>query len=102
MLEQADVAQAASLILSASGSAANLDAVRIARELNPHIHIVARADFLSEVEPLTRAGADEVFTGEGEVALTIVDSVLRKLGATPDQLDESRERVRLKMITAHS
>ena len=88
---------AASIILSASGAADIVEAVRGARELNPRIHIVARADFLRETTLLREVGASEVFSGEGEVALAIADSILRKLGATPDQLDEARERIRLNL-----
>jgi CPA2 family monovalent cation:H+ antiporter-2 len=94
VLEQAGVARAASLILSASGTADATEAVRAAHEINPGIHVVARADYLRETELLREAGASEVFSGEGEVALAIADSILRKLGATPDQLDETRERIR--------
>jgi CPA2 family monovalent cation:H+ antiporter-2 len=102
VLEQAGITGSASLILSASGTAAATEAVRAARELNPRIHVVARADYLRETELLRQAGASEVFSGEGEVALAIADSILRKLGATPDQLDESRERIRLNLQRANA
>jgi CPA2 family monovalent cation:H+ antiporter-2 len=98
VLEQAGIAKAASMILSASGASATTEAIRIAREINPGIHVVARGDFLRDTTELKKAGADEVFTGEGEVALAIAGSILRKLGATPEQLDESRERIRLALI----
>ena len=97
VLEQAGIAGAASLILSASGMAASLEAIRAAREINPAIHIVARADYLRETQVLLRAGASEVFSGEAEAALAIADSILRKLGATPEQLDEAREQIRLNL-----
>jgi len=35
---------------------------------------------------------------EGEVALAMTDSVLRQLGATPDQLDEERARIRTELF----
>ncbi len=94
VLEQAGVARATSLILSASGTAGATEAVRVARELNPGIHVVARADFLREAGVLRQAGAAEVFSGECEVALAMANSILRKLGATPEQLDEAREQIR--------
>jgi CPA2 family monovalent cation:H+ antiporter-2 len=56
VLQQAGVATAASLILSASGASENTEAIRIAREMNPGIHIVARADFLGDAETLRKAG----------------------------------------------
>lgn len=94
VLEQAGVAGAESLILSASGMADGTEAVRAAIELNPGILVLARADYLQEAERLRQAGASEVFSGEGEVALAIADSILRRLGSTPEQLDEARERIR--------
>ncbi len=100
VLEQAGIATAVSMILSASGSAANTEAVRIARDVNPRIHIVARADYVGDTALLKRAGADEVFTGEGEVALAMAESILRQLGATPEQLDEAQERIRLRLLQA--
>jgi CPA2 family monovalent cation:H+ antiporter-2 len=97
VLEQAGVAKAASMILSSSGSAAMTEAIRLAREINPRIHIVARADFLRDIESMQKAGAHEVFAGEGEVALAVTDSILRNLGSTPDQLDEARDWIRSKL-----
>ena len=100
VLEQAGIADAASFILSASGSAGSTEAVRIARELNPEILILARTDYVRESESLDLAGADEVFSGEGEVALAISDSILRRFGATPDQIDEARQKVREKLFAS--
>ena len=101
-LEKAGVAGAASMIFSASGAAGNREAVRIARRVNPAIHIVARADFLRDAALLKQAGADEAFTGEGEVALAIASSILEKLGSTPEQMDEAREHIRLELIEANA
>lgn len=94
VLEQAGIARAESLILSACGLSAAIEAVRAAIEINPDIQVVARADYLLEAELLRQAGASEVFSGEGEVALAIADSILRKFGSTPEQLDEARGRIR--------
>jgi CPA2 family monovalent cation:H+ antiporter-2 len=97
VLEQAGVAEADTLILSAAGSGGYSEAVRMAREMNPRIHVVARAEFLKDAEVLRQAGAAAVYSGEGEVALAMSDSILRHFGATPEQLDESREQIRLTM-----
>jgi CPA2 family monovalent cation:H+ antiporter-2 len=35
-----------------------------------------------------------VVAGEGEIALATTERVLERLGATPDQLDRARARVR--------
>lgn len=94
VLEQAGIRGAASIILSTSGSEAATEAIRQAREINHDIHVVARADYLRQTASLRHAGANEVFSGEAEVALAMTASILRELGATPDQLDEEMERIR--------
>jgi CPA2 family monovalent cation:H+ antiporter-2 len=94
VLEKAGIHRAASIILTASGSNGSAEAIRQARNMNPEIHIVARADYLGQSEVLIKAGADEVFSGEGELVLAMTDSILRELGTTPDQLEEERERIR--------
>ena len=49
-----------------------------------------------------KRGAEQVFAGEGEVALAMTEAVLRRLGATPDQIDRERARVREELMPAHS
>jgi CPA2 family monovalent cation:H+ antiporter-2 len=98
VLEQAGIAHARTIILSASGSAGSVEAIRAARKLNPKIHVVARADYLGQAESLLKVGADEVVSGEGEVVLAMTDSILRRLGATPDQMDEERARIRAELF----
>jgi CPA2 family monovalent cation:H+ antiporter-2 len=92
-LESAGVALARTLILSASGFPNGAEVIRLAREMNPDIHVLARATYLREHPALSQAGADQVFSGEGEVALAMTESVLDELGATPEQIDRERERV---------
>jgi CPA2 family monovalent cation:H+ antiporter-2 len=93
VLEAAGVAQAAGLILSAAGMTVGADTIRAARELNPRVHVLARTAYLREVAALRAAGADDVFSGEGEVALAMTEAILRRLGATPEQIDRERARV---------
>jgi len=90
-LLSAGVATAGSLILSSSTTADSQEIIRVAREINPTIRIIARAAYLRERSPLIIAGADVVLTGEGEVALAMNETILRDLGATPDQIDRERE-----------
>ncbi len=89
VLEKAGIATAVSMILSPSGSTANREAVRIARELNLRIQLAARADFLRDTAGVREAGADEIFTGGGEAAVAIAGSIPQKLGSMPEQLDEA-------------
>lgn len=89
-----------SLILSASSVQGGQEVVRLARELNPDIHVLTRSNYVREQASLRKAGADSVFSGEGEVALAMTETLLRELGATPEQIDVERERVREELQNA--
>jgi CPA2 family monovalent cation:H+ antiporter-2 len=91
-LEAAGVATAASLILGSAGMANSADVIRAARTLNPGVRVLARASYLRHVASLRDAGADRVYSGEGEVALAFIEDILDDLGATPEQIDRERSR----------
>lgn len=88
----AGVRHADTLIVSGADSGAS-ETIRNARELNPALHVFARGGYLRDVTTLRDAGAEQVFSGEGEVALAMTEAVLRRLGATPEQIDRERARV---------
>lgn len=90
----ADPAAALALVLSTADMAGAKEAIRHARSLNPKIRVIARTGALREAHALREAGADAVFSGEGEVALTMAEFLLRKLGATSEQVERERERLR--------
>ncbi len=97
-LQEAGLPGAVALVFSASQSAGMTEAIRIARELNPRVVIAARGGYLTELPGLRAAGADLVFSGEGEVALSMTEAMLRRLGATPEQVDRERDRVRSELF----
>ena len=47
---------------------------------------------------MQKAGADRVFTGEGEVALGLIETILERLGATAEQIDRERERAHRELF----
>jgi CPA2 family monovalent cation:H+ antiporter-2 len=91
-LEAAGVARAGSLILGSAGMANSDDVIRQARTLNPKIRVLARATYLRDLAGLKAAGANQVYSGEGEVALAFIEDILDDLGATPEQIDRERAR----------
>jgi CPA2 family monovalent cation:H+ antiporter-2 len=91
-LVTAGVRHADTLIVSGADPGSPIT-ITTARALNPQVHIFARGAYLRDVATLRNAGAEQVFSGEGEVALAMTEAVLRRLGATPDQIDAERERV---------
>jgi CPA2 family monovalent cation:H+ antiporter-2 len=98
ILEQAGAAEAVGLILSAPVEGGAKGIVLRARELNPRLFVVARCAYLAEIGPLRNAGADAAFSGEGEIALAMTEFVLKRLGATPEQIDRERARVHGDLI----
>lgn len=99
-LRRAGVEQAVFLILTSAGMHGSEEVIKVARELNPKVRIIARAGYLRDVKALRRAGADAVFSGEGEIALNMTEHMLRKLGATDEQIDRERGRVRAELSLA--
>jgi monovalent cation:H+ antiporter-2, CPA2 family len=96
-LVHAGLPHAGTLIVSGADTGSP-DVIRGARGINPNVHIFVRGNYLRDVPPLRSAGAEEVFAGEGEVAMAMTEAVLRRLGATPDQIDRERARVRSELF----
>jgi CPA2 family monovalent cation:H+ antiporter-2 len=92
VLAAAGVEAAAHLVLSSARMGNSAEVIRLARALNPDIHVLARSVYLRELPALRAAGADRIFSGEGEVALALTEAILHRLGATPEQIDRERER----------
>jgi CPA2 family monovalent cation:H+ antiporter-2 len=99
-LTSAGVREAASLVLSSAGMREGQEIIRLARELNPQIRVLARANYVKELAELRQAGAASAFSGEGEVALALIEAVLRPLGATAEQIDRERDRFRAEVLGA--
>ena len=91
-LVEAGIGTADNLILTSAGMANSEEVIRAARDANPRVRVLARASYLRDLPSLKRAGADTVFTGEGEVALAFVEEMLERLGATAEQIDRERDR----------
>jgi CPA2 family monovalent cation:H+ antiporter-2 len=97
-LHAAGVENADILILSASSVAMAPEIIREAKRMNPKIKVLARTAYLKEAEKLTISGADAVFSGEGEVALSMTESILESFGATREQIDRESDRIRRKFF----
>jgi monovalent cation:H+ antiporter-2, CPA2 family len=100
-LISAGIRHAGTLIVSGADTGSP-EVIRLARDINPKVHTFVRSAYLRDVPPLKHAGAEQVFAGEGEVALAMTEAVLRRLGATPDQIDRERDRVRVELFGVYS
>jgi monovalent cation:H+ antiporter-2, CPA2 family len=97
-MEAAGVARASTLILSSAGMTDSDEVIRMARALNPDIRVLARAPYLRDLPVLKAAGADRVYSAEGEVALALIEDILDSLGATSEQIDRERARAHSELV----
>jgi CPA2 family monovalent cation:H+ antiporter-2 len=94
ILEAAGIQDAISLVVTGPAPEQSAEIIRVARAVNPNLRVLARSYYLSDSAAMRKAGANEVFSGEGEIALAMTEYVMNLLGATPEQMDRERERVR--------
>jgi len=73
-LEEAGIATAGSLILSAEVEDA-AEIIRQSRLLNPQLHVLVRCTHLRDAAALRRAGASVVAAGEAEVGVALVEAM---------------------------
>lgn len=76
--------------------------VRMAREINPDIRVIARTEYLRECGELCDAGVDQILSDEVEVSLAMTEYVLKEFGATPEQIDRERARVHHMLLPPSS
>ena len=93
ILVEAGVKGADNLILTSGAGRVDEEIVRRAKELNPDVTILARSQYVRDLPKLHNAGAEDVFSAEGEVALAFAVRILERLGATGEQIDRERARV---------
>ena len=91
ILQAAGIANARGLVFASNTTP--LETVRAAVELNPRLTVLTRTTYLGEAPALRAIGAS-VIVSEAEVALAMTERLLIRLGATAEQLDRARTRVR--------
>jgi len=97
ILKSAKIEEAAGLIISTSTPEA-ATIIATARELNPKVRVLTRSTYLADSEKLRKAGADAIFSSEGEIALSMSEFVMENLGATDEQIERERDRVRAELF----
>jgi CPA2 family monovalent cation:H+ antiporter-2 len=91
ILETAGIGRAQALVFASN--APPFDTVKNAIALNENIAVMTRTTYLREAPTLRALGAT-VVVSEAEVALAMTENLLVRLGATANQLDRARARVR--------
>jgi CPA2 family monovalent cation:H+ antiporter-2 len=95
-LEEAGVATAGSLILSADIEDA-AEVIRQARFLNPDLRVLARCAHLRDAPVLRRAGADVVAAGEAEVGVALAEAVTARDQMGSHAAAEHRQAIRHRL-----
>jgi CPA2 family monovalent cation:H+ antiporter-2 len=98
VLDAAGLRQATALLIAGPPPDEAAEIARLAKQVNPGLKVLARSHYLKDSAVMRSAGADEVFTGEGEVALAVTTYILEQLGSTPEQMDRERRRVRKEVV----
>ena len=91
ILETAGLQRASGLIFASN--APPFDTIKAAVSLKRDLAVLTRTTYLREAPQLRAVGAT-VVVSEAEVALAMTERLLARLGATAEQLDRARARVR--------
>lgn len=100
ILRSAGVEQAQAIIITSSAAPAK-EIATAAKSINPSIGIMAYTTYIRNANALRSDGAESVFSGEEEVALSMMAKLLRGLGATEEQVTREREAIR-ERLTGHA
>ena len=81
-------------VIAISDPAATRRMVRVARELNPKLHIIARTRYVIEIPELTRLGANVVIPEEFETSIEIFARVLAHYNVPRDEVERLISEIR--------
>ncbi len=97
ILETAGIHAAKGLVFASNSTP--LETVKAAVDLNKEIAVLTRTTYLREAPALHAIGAT-VIVSEAEVALAMTEQLLTRFGATAEQLDRARAKVRSEIEAA--
>jgi len=94
ILRALGVDRARLLVIAISDPAATRSMVRVARGVNPNLHIIARTRYVAEILELTRLGANVVIPEEFETSIEIFARVLAHYNVPRDEIDRLVAEIR--------
>jgi len=101
ILQMAGADHAKAIIVTTAAAPAH-DIADAARQLNPKIAVMAYTSYIRNARLLRSQGAETVFSGEEEVALSMASFTLRSLGATEEQVARERQDNRAKLAGTYA
>jgi K+:H+ antiporter len=81
-------------VVAISDPAATRRMVRVARSLNPKLHIIARTRYVVEIAELTALGANAVIPEEFETSIEIFARVLAHYQVSRHEIDQLAQQIR--------
>jgi monovalent cation:H+ antiporter-2, CPA2 family len=94
VLMRAGIDKARILVVVVNDPFATQQTVRVARELNPGVYIIARTRFVGEVATLVDLGADDVIPEEFETSIEIFTRILNKYLIPKDEIERLVREIR--------
>lgn len=94
ILHHAGIHKAKVLVIAISDAAAIRRIVQVARKENQHIHIIVRTRYVSEIDDLTKLGADEVIPEEFETSIEIFSRTLHHYQVPRNVISEHINNIR--------
>lgn len=94
ILHHAEIRRARILVIAISDPAGSRKITRLARLMNPDIHIVVRTRYVSEILPLKELGANDVIPEEFETSVEIFTRVLEEYMVPVNDIANFVEKLR--------
>jgi CPA2 family monovalent cation:H+ antiporter-2 len=94
VLRHVHASRASVVVLAIDDRAAARRIVRLVREMNANAALVVRTRYVTEIEELTRLGADEVIPEEMETSVELFARVLQRLDVPPNVIAAQVDVVR--------
>ncbi|MFH2036329.1 MAG: cation:proton antiporter [Candidatus Zixiibacteriota bacterium] len=85
---------AGELVLLINDPGALEQAVKSARKLAQHIHIIVRTHYLLDIESMLKAGANDIIPAEREAAVGVASLVLNRHRIDSELIDTFRNKIR--------
>lgn len=94
ILHALGIDRARMFVIAISDPAATRRMVRVAREMNPALHIIARTRYVVEIPELTHLGANVVIPEEFETSIEIFSRVLAHYNIPRDEIERLVREIR--------
>ena len=95
ILDHAQLPDAQVLVITVPNSADTRRITKLARSMNPDIHIIIRTRFVSDMEPLYQLGANEVIPEEFETSVEIFARILAKYLIPHEEIEKLVHEIRV-------